>query len=87
MKLIERETKDKFKKKHPASRKALDRWVKLIRGASFKTPVDFFGNQAVFNVGGNKIRAITKYSTTQTITSSQPVVFLNIDKNKSWPPF
>lgn len=61
---------DKFKKKHPTSRKALDRWIKLVEGTDFKTPlevkqlfggnVDFVGNQAVFDVGGNKIRAITK---------------------------
>ncbi len=69
MKLIGRENIDIFKRKHPTSRKALDRWVKLIEGATFKTPqnvkelfgvnVDFVGNQAVFNVGGNKVRAIT----------------------------
>jgi len=61
---------DEFKRKHPTSRKALDRWVKLIEGAVFKKPqdvkqmvggkVDFVGGQTVFDVGGNKIRAITK---------------------------
>ncbi len=70
MKLIGQETIDSFKKKHPTSRKALDRWVKLIQSSSFKSPqdvknlfgvnVDFVGGQAVFDVGGNKIRAITK---------------------------
>jgi len=70
VKLIGRENIDTFKRKHPTSRKALDRWVKLIEGATFKTPqdvkelfgvnVDFVGNQAVFDVGGNKVRAITK---------------------------
>jgi len=61
---------DEFKKKHPVSRKALDRWIKLIEGIEFDNPqeikrifggnVDFVGGQAVFDVGGNKIRAITK---------------------------
>lgn len=70
MKLIGREKVEKFKKKHPTSRKALDRWIKLMEGSTFKTPqdvknlfgvnVDFVGNQAVFDVAGNKVRAITK---------------------------
>lgn len=70
MKLIGRENIDTFKRKHPTSRNVLDRWVKLMEGAIFKTPrevkelfgvnVDFVGNQAVFDVGGNKVRAITK---------------------------
>jgi mRNA interferase HigB len=61
---------DEFKQKHASSRKALDRWIKLIEGAEFKNPqaikqlfgrnVDFVGNQTVFDVGGNKVRAITK---------------------------
>jgi mRNA interferase HigB len=61
---------DDFKKKHPLSRKALDRWMKLIEGAKVDSPqgikqifggnVDFVGGQTVFDVGGNKIRAITK---------------------------
>ena len=70
MQLLGKNIIDKFKKKHSTSRKALDRWVKLIEGAEFKNPqdikqlfggnVDFVGNQTVFDVGGNKIRAITK---------------------------
>lgn len=70
MKLIGRETIDRFKKKHPNSRGPLDRWVKLMEKASLKTPqeiknlfganVDFVGHQAVFDVAGNKVRAITK---------------------------
>ena len=48
----------------------MDRWMKLIEGAEFKNPqdakqmfggnVDFVGSQTVFDVGGNKVRAITK---------------------------
>ena len=48
----------------------MDRWIKLIEGADFKSPqeikqlfggsVDFVGAQTVFDVGGNKVRAITK---------------------------
>jgi len=61
---------DDFKGKHADSRKALDRWVKLIEGAHFVTPqdirqlfgskADIVGHQTVFDVGGNKIRTITK---------------------------
>jgi len=63
---------DHFKKRHPTTRKALDRWVKLLEGADFTSPqdlkalfggnVDFVGAQIVFDVGGNKVRAITKVS-------------------------
>jgi mRNA interferase HigB len=63
---------DEFKKKHPVSRRALDRWMKLIEGVEFDNPqdvkrlfggnVDFVGGQTVFDVGGNKIWAITKIS-------------------------
>ena len=70
MKLIGREAIEIFKKKHPTSRKALDRWVKLIEHSSFKVPqevknlfgvnVDFVGQHTVFDIGGNKVRAITK---------------------------
>lgn len=70
MKLIGKDKIDEFKKTHSSNRKALDRWAKLIEGADFDNPqeiknlfgvnVDFVGNQAVFDVGGNKVRAITK---------------------------
>ena len=70
MKLIGKDKIDEFKKTHSSSRKALDRWVKLMEGADLDNPqeikdlfgvnVDFVGNQAVFDVGGNKVRAITK---------------------------
>ena len=70
VKLIGKEKIDDFKKAHSSSRKALDRWAKLVEGADFDNPqeiknlfgvnVDFVGNQAVFDVGGNKVRTITK---------------------------
>jgi mRNA interferase HigB len=70
MQLLGRSLIEEFKKKHSSSRKALDRWVKLVEGADFSSPqdikqlfgvnVDFVGNQAIFDVGVNKIRAITK---------------------------
>ena len=70
MQLLGKNIIDQFKKKHPISRKALDRWVKLIEGAEFKKPqdikdffggnVDFVGTHTVFDVAGNKVRAITK---------------------------
>lgn len=72
MHLLGRNVIDEFKKRHPTSRKALDRWVKLIERTKFTNPqdikqifggnVDFVGGQTVFDVGGNKVRAITKIS-------------------------
>lgn len=93
MKLIGRETIDTFKKKHPTSRKALDRWVKLLENATFKTPqdvknlfgvnVDFVGNQAVFDVGGNKVRAITKIQFgVQIILVTHVLTHEDYDKDK-----
>ena len=70
MKLLGKNVINSFKKKHATSRRALDRWVKLVEGATFKVPqdikglfgsnVDFVGSQVIFDVGGNKVRAITK---------------------------
>lgn len=70
VKLIGKDKIEDFKKTHSTSRKALDKWIKLIEGAEFNSPqdiknlfgvnVDFVGNQTVFDVGGNKVRAITK---------------------------
>lgn len=72
MRLLGKNVIDEFQQKHPTSRKALDRWIKLIEAAEFQTPqdvkkifggsVDFVGRQTVFDVGGNKVRAITKIS-------------------------
>lgn len=59
---------ERFGKQYPASRKALDRWTRLIKEGSFGNFVelrrlfptaDIVGNKVVFNIGGNKIRAIT----------------------------
>ncbi len=68
---------EEFKKKHSTSRKALDRWVKLVEAFNFSGPrdlkqlfganVDFVGHQTVFDVGGNKIRTITKITFGQKI--------------------
>jgi mRNA interferase HigB len=70
MHLLGKNIIDSFKRKHPTSRKALDRWIKLIEGSDFKSPqdlkqlfgvnVDFVNNQVVFDIGGNKVRAISK---------------------------
>ena len=70
MQLLGKNIIHEFKRKHSSSRKALDRWARLIEGAHFGHPqdvrqlfgvnVDFVGHQIVFDVGGNKIRAITK---------------------------
>lgn len=93
VKVIGRETIEKFKKKHSTSRTALDRWVKIMEGANFKTPkdvkdlfgvnVDFVGNQAVFDVGGNKIRAITKLQYgIQLVLVTHVLTHEEYDKNK-----
>jgi mRNA interferase HigB len=70
MNLLGRNIIDDFKKRHSSSRKPFDRWIKLIESADFKNPqevkqlfgvnVDFVGQQAVFDVGENKIRTIAK---------------------------
>jgi mRNA interferase HigB len=70
VRLLGRNVIDEFKKKHATSRKPLDRWVKLIEGVTFSNPsdvkklfganVDFVGKQTIFDVAGNRIRAITK---------------------------
>ena len=70
MRIIGKNIIYKFKKKHSTSRKALDRWINLIENSDFGSSqkikdlfggnVDFVGQQVVFDVGGNKIRTITK---------------------------
>lgn len=70
MQLLGKNFIDAFKRKHPTSRRALDRWIRLIEGADFKSPrdvkqmfggaVDFVGGRFVFDVGGNKVRAIAR---------------------------
>lgn len=93
VKLIGKDKIDDFKKSHSTSRKALDKWVKLIEGAEFKTPqdvkdlfgvnVDFVGNQTVFDVAGNKVRAITKIEFGVKILLVTHVLTHNeYDKNK-----
>jgi mRNA interferase HigB len=72
VRLLGKSVIDEFKKKHPTSRKALDRWAKLMEASDFGNPqavkqmfgvnVDFVKDQAVFDVGGNKVRTITKIS-------------------------
>lgn len=82
-----------FKKKHSTSRKPLDRWVKLIEGTDFGGPqdlkrifganVDFVGRRTVFDVGGNKIRAITRITFGQKIVLITHVLtHAEYDKNK-----
>lgn len=82
-----------FKKKHSSSRKALDRWVKLIESAQFETThdvkqlfgvnVDFVNEQTVFDVGGNKIRAITKIQYgVKIVLVTHILTHADYDKNK-----
>jgi mRNA interferase HigB len=84
---------DRFKQKHPTSPKALDRWTKLIEGADIGTPqdirqifggnVDFVGGQAVFDGGGNKVRAITKISFgVKVVLVTHILTHIEYDKNK-----
>ena len=93
MQLLGKNIIDEFKQKHPASRKALDRWTKLIEGAEFKKPqdvkqmfgrnVDFVGSQIVFDVGGNKVRAITKIAFGVKVVLVTPVLtHTEYDKDK-----
>ncbi len=93
MKLLGKDKIDQFKKKHAGQRKALDRWVKLIEGAKFKTPqdvkdlfgvnVDFVGPQTVFDVAGNKVRAITRIEYgVQYLIVTHVLTHTEYDKNK-----
>jgi len=79
--------------KHPTSRKSLERWMSLIENTNFKTPqdfkllfagnVDFVGHQSVFDVGGNKIRAITKIAFgVQIVLITHILTHSEYDKNK-----
>jgi mRNA interferase HigB len=84
---------DEFKQKYPTSRKSLDRWLKLMEGADFRTPqdikrmfgvnVDFVGSQTVFDIGGNKVRAITKLSFgIKVVLVTHVLSHADYDKNK-----
>jgi mRNA interferase HigB len=84
---------DDFKKKHSTSRKALDRWLKLMDGVDFNNPqdikrmfggnVDFVGEQIVFDVGGNKVRTITKVSFgIKIVLITHVLTHVEYDKNK-----
>ena len=84
---------DDFKKKYSYSRKALDRFVKLLECAEFNTPndvkklfganVDFVENTAIFDVGGNKIRTITKIQYgVRVILITHVLTHSDYDKNK-----
>lgn len=68
MRLIGLAKVEEFKRKHPASRNALDRWIRLVRENTFGSFVelrkvfprsDIVGTRTVFDVGGNKVRCIT----------------------------
>jgi len=91
--LLGRNHIEQFKKLHPTSHKALDRWVQLIQGNDFQSPhdlkqlfgrnVDFVGDQTVFDVGGNKIRAITKIRFgLKVVLVTHVLTHAEYDKNK-----
>ncbi len=69
MKLIGINHIDTFIKKHPSSRSSLKRWQKLITETEYENlhdlrktfpHADYVDGKTVFNVGGNKVRAITR---------------------------
>ena len=93
MRLLGKNIIDEFKRKHATSRKALDRWTKLIEGAEFRNSneikqlfgsnVDFVGGQTVFDVGGNKIRTITKIAFgVKVVLVTGVLTHTEYDKNK-----
>lgn len=93
MKLLGKNIIDDFKKKHSSSRKALDRWIRLIESAEFEnnhdikqlfgSNVDFVNNQVVFDVGGNKVRAITKIQYgIKIVLVTHVLTHTDYDKNK-----
>lgn len=68
MRVIGLHVVEEFKRKHPASRSALDRWIRLVRENDFGSFVelrrvfpraDIVGSVTVFDVGGNKVHCIT----------------------------
>jgi len=68
MRLLGTHLVDDFIKKHPKAKGALRRWQKIIEGEDYRSFVelrktfpqaDYVRGKTVFNVGGNKIRAIT----------------------------
>ncbi len=93
MQLLGKNLIEDFKIQHASSRKALDRWIKLIEGADFKNPqdvknlfgvnVDFVGGQTIFDVGGNKVRAITKIEFgVKIILVTHVLTHIEYDKDK-----
>lgn len=67
--------------------------MKLVEGAEFKSPqdvkqmfggnVDFVGSQTVFDVGGNKVRAITKVAFgVKVVIVTHVLTHTEYDKNK-----
>lgn len=93
MRLLGKNIIDDFKKKHSSSRKALDRWVKLIESTDFNNThdvkhlfggnVDFVNHQVVFDVGGNKVRAVTKIQYgVKIVLVTHVLTHTDYDKNK-----
>ena len=82
-----------FQAKHPTSRVALNRWYKLVSGMVCNKPqdvhqlfgrrVDFVGRQVVFDVGGNKIRLISKIDfSVNTVLVTHVLTHSQYDKQK-----
>lgn len=93
MKLLGKGIIEKFGAKHPNCKKAIYRWVNLVEGAILKTPqdikklfgnnVDVVGKQVIFDIGGNKVRAITKVQYgLQIIIVTHVLTHKEYDKNK-----
>ncbi len=67
MHIITRKTLRTFWQKHPDSKTALERWIKIIEKNNFDSfnqlratfpSADLVGKLTVFNIGGNKYRLI-----------------------------
>jgi mRNA interferase HigB len=94
MRVQNKEKLDVFKRKFPNISKAMDRWVNVVEAAYWKSPsdakktfgvnVDFVGKQVVFDIGGNKVRIITKivYGILQIVNVTHVLSHSEYDKKK-----
>jgi mRNA interferase HigB len=92
MDLIGKDVIYEFQKKHPKSKKPLNRWLELISSCIAKHPMDLrqtFGSvdpvppQTVFDVAGNDYRIITEIDySTGTIIVTHVLTHQEYDKGK-----
>ena len=70
MYIVNREQLDQCRIRHARSRKSIDLWIKHVQGSQWRTPHDvkqsfqtvsiLTSGRAIFNLGGNHFRVITK---------------------------